>query len=97
MSALRDVVSFVDVIAAGEYLEVLPTDTAEWVIHNIWHEDDITLRFYKDDTDYVDVSFTGAGLLAYYSIHVTATISLRIIDASGAGQRMGCDGVITKL
>ena len=97
MSALRDVVSDVDVIATTEYLEVLPTGTAEWVIHNIWHEGGITLRFYKDATDYVDVSFTGAGLLAYYSIHVTATIWLRIINDEATDKRIGYDGVITKV
>ena len=97
MSVLREVVSDVDQIAAGASLQVKPTGTEQWVIHNIWREADITLRFYKDATDFIDVSFTGAGLLAYYSIHVTATLWLEIVNDDLAEQPIAYDGVVTQL
>jgi len=97
MTLLRGMVGDVDVIAAGEYLEVLPTDTEEWVIHNIYCEGAITIRIYRDDTDYVDISVESGRMLSYFAIHVNATQWVRLINEEATDKRIGWDGVLSQL
>ena len=98
MTLLRGMVGDVDQIAAGEYLEVKPSDTEEWVIHNIYREAAITIRIYKDDTDFLDIPVTGAGMLSYFAIHVNATQYVRLVnDHATDTLPIAWDGVLSQL
>ena len=97
MTLLRGMVGDVDQIAAGAYLEIKPTDTEEWVIHNIYREGAITIRIYKDETDFLDITVTGAGMLSYFAIHVTATQYVRLVNDEAGELPIAWDGVLTQL
>lgn len=47
-----EVVSSIQSIAAGSYLDIQPSTGAKWVIHNIYHDGDVQLEYYDGTFEY---------------------------------------------
>jgi len=94
--ALGDVKSALSVaVASGGFLDIQPPSTEEWVIHNVYHENDVALQWY-DGTNVIefDLSF-GAGVYAKFNFHVLNARRIRIRNAAGVAQDLGYDGILT--
>ena len=95
--AKGDVVSDVQSISAAAYLDIRPSGTANWKIHNIYHEDEISIQFY-DGTNTCEfvANETGRGVYAYYAFGVDNTNRIRVQNEAGTAKCIGYDGIITK-
>lgn len=94
--AVGDMVADIQSIAAGAYLDIQPSGTVEWVIHNIYHEYDITIERYDGVNALNFYSATGKGVLADFFFHVGNTERIRVKnDHASAAKLIGYDGVIT--
>jgi len=83
-------------ILNGNYLEAKPGVGTEWVIHNIYHANTITLKIV--DSGGNECSFfdeADKGLLTHCYIHLTSTHYLRIYNTSGGTQYLSYDGIVT--
>ncbi len=94
--AVGDVVSDLQSIAAGSYLDIRPGSGAEWVIHNIYHEDKVQLSFYDGTNDLAFDWDTGPGGWFWYEFHCTNTRRIRVKNDAGAAKLIGYDGIITQ-
>lgn len=94
--AVGDVVSGLSSVTANGYLTIQPTGTAEWVIHNVYHEYDVQVEFYDGVNAIVFDTDAGAGVYARYAFHVTNARYLRVKNLHGtAAKLIGYDGVVT--
>jgi hypothetical protein len=94
--AVGDVVSDIQSIASGSYLDIQPAAGVEWVIHNIYHASDVQLEFYDGTNSLIFDTDTGAGVYAKYAFHVNNTRRIRVKNTSASAQLIGYDGVQTK-
>lgn len=93
--ALRDTRSQITSIAAGSYLDILPTGTEEWVIHNITHEAEAALYFYDGANNLlVDTDTAGGGWLGY-NFHCTAGHYYRVKNNNAGAKLIGYDGILS--
>ena len=94
--AVGDVVSDLQSIAAGSYMDIRPGSGIEWVIHNIYHEDRVQLSFYDGTNEIIfDVDY-GLGVWAWYEFHCNNTRRIRIKNMAASAKLIGYDGIITK-
>ncbi|MCD6148461.1 hypothetical protein J7J18_03755 [bacterium] len=95
--AVGDVKSDLQSVAASNYLDIRPPSGEEWVIHNIYHEYDVSLVFTDGTNELTFDSDTGAGVYAKYAFHVTNSLWIRVYNSDTANARLiGYDGVQTK-
>jgi len=96
--AKGDIFSDLQSIIAGAYLNIRPTGTIEAAIHNIYHEDDVTLEFTDgaNNLDFESVA-TGKGAYTYYAFHVKNSLWVRVRNDAGAPKLIGYDGIITRI
>jgi hypothetical protein len=94
--AVGDVAKNLQSIAAGAYLDIQPSGTAEWVIHNIYHEYDVTLEVYDGSNSLTFDTDAGAGAYAKYAFHCTNTQRIRVRNTHvSASKLIGYDGLVT--
>jgi len=94
--AKGDIHSALDSISAGAFLDTAPGSGVEAVIHNIYHQDEISIELYDGSNQLEFVSNqTGNGVFAYYTYHITNTVRIRIKNEAGTAKLIGYDGVIT--
>ena len=94
--AVGDVVSAISSVAAGEYLDLQPSGTVEWVIHNIYHEYDVQIEFYDGSNSLIFDTDTGAGAYARFAFHCTNSRRIRVKNTHGtAAKLIGYDGIVT--
>jgi hypothetical protein len=93
--AVGDVKSGISSVAAAAYLDIQPTGTEEWVIHNIYHESDIQLEFYDGTNSCVFDTDPGSGVYAKYAFHVKNAIRIRVKNTASAAKLIGYDGICT--
>ena len=91
-----DVKSNLSSISDGAYLDIQPPSGEEWVIHNIYHEDDCELYFSDGTNEILISSHSGNGGWLGYWFHVTNSRYLRVKNVSGSSALIGYDGVQTK-
>jgi len=92
-----DVASGMQSIAADTYLNIQPPVGEEWVIHNIYHQNDVEL-YLTDGTNYLKFDEDiGEGVYAYYDFHVTNSLYLAVRNTHSAAQLIGFDGIKTKV
>ncbi len=95
--AQGDVVQEISSIAAGSYLDLQPSGTIEWVIHNIYHENDITVEYYDGSNSLVFQTEVGAGVIGFCNFHCTNGHRIRVKNAhASAAKLIGYDGIVTK-
>lgn len=94
--ALGDALSFIGSITAAGSVVVQPPAGAEWVIHNIWHGDDLYPRWTSSGGFFVCSvrPFLGADFETNHQIHLTNSVFLAF--GSNSGQTFGYDGMATK-
>ena len=96
LMAVGDVAKGLQSIAAGAYIDIQPSDTVEWVIHNIYHEYDVTVEVYDGTSSLVFDTDSGAGVYAKYAFHCTNTQRIRVKNTHGSEAKLiGFDGIIT--
>lgn len=96
--AVGSVVSDLQAVNSGAYLDLQPASGVEWVIHNIyWEGASVDLVWY-DGTHSIDFQQTlvGPDSLNNIQIHVTNTRWLRVKNNDGGTKNIGYDGVQTK-
>ena len=80
--AQGNVVSAIQSIAAGAFLDVKPvTLGVEWVIHNVYFTDAISLVIYDGTNSLVFKGPTAAGVADFFSnlqVHVTNLLWMRV-------------------
>ncbi len=94
--ALGNSFSDLQSIANGAYLDIRPVGSQEAVIHNIYHEGDVSLEFYDGANSLIFETAIGAGVYAYYAFHVTNTLRIRVQNTSGGAALIGYDGIETR-
>lgn len=96
--AIGDVTKSLASIAAGQYIDIQPASTAEWVIHNIYHEYDITIEVYDGSNSLIFDTDVGAGVYAKYAFHCTNSQRIRVKNTHvSAAKLIGFDGIITHI
>ena len=94
--AVGDMVGALSSIASGSTLDVQPAGTEEWIIHNIYHEDDIELQFYDGANVITFDSELGSGTYSRFSFHCKNALRLRVKNNASSNKLIGYDGVISK-
>jgi hypothetical protein len=94
--ARGDVISALTSVASAGYLTIQPGAGVEWVIHNIYHEYDITVELYDGTNSLVFTTEQGAGAMAYYAFHLNNTRYLRVKNTHASlAKLIGYDGIVT--
>ena len=94
--AVGDVFKGLSSVSAAAYLDIQPGSGVEAVIHNIYHDGDISIEVYDGTNSLIFDTDTGAGVYAYYAFHVTNTQRIRVKNTAGTTKLIGYDGVQTK-
>lgn len=93
--AILDVASGLSSVAASGYLDIQPSGTVEWVIHNIYHESDIQLEYYDGSLSCIFDTDPGAGVYAKYAFHCTSARRIRVKNTAASAKLIGYDGIVT--
>ena len=93
--AVGDVANEITSIAASGYMDLQPSGTVEWVIHNIYHESDIQLEYYDGTNSLIFDTDTGAGVYARYAFHCTNGHRIRVKNTAASAKVIGYDGIVT--
>lgn len=83
-------------VADQAYLDVQPSAGTEIVIHNIWHEGDVTISRYDGSNDLPCGSLPGPMVESRLAMHCTNTNRFRIRNTAGSPKLIAVDGVYTK-
>lgn len=92
-----DIYTDMQYIADSSYLEVKPAAGREMVLHNIYHENTVTLKMVDGSGNlcaFLDEA--GKNFLTNMYVHVSNTQYLRIYNISGGSIYIAVDGVVTK-
>ncbi len=85
-------------IADAAFLDIQPTASVEWVIHNAYVPEDKDVEFYYyDGTNLIlfDSAVVG-GTRFNHNWHATNTKYVRIKNVSGGAIFLAADGIVTK-
>ena len=93
--AVGDLVNEISSVASSSYMDIQPAGTAEWSIHNIYHEADMQMEYYDGANSLIFDSSTSAGVYAKYSFHCSNGHRIRIKNTNVAAKLIGYDGIIT--
>jgi len=94
--AVGDVKSGISSIAASAYLDIQPSGSDEWVIHNIYHNSDVSIEFYDGTNSIIFDSVGGAGAYSKFNFHCTNARRIRVKNTSTSSKLIGYDGMQTK-
>jgi len=94
--AIGDVKSAITFLGSGQAVDIQPPGTEQWVLHNIYHPDSVSIDFWNglDKTIRFDQR-TGKGALAKFNFHLRSDNRIRVVNDSLASQNIGYDGVQT--
>lgn len=93
--AVGDVISDIQSIAASAYLDIQPGAGVEYVIHNIYHEDQVEVYFYDGTNNLLFDSDSGKG--DFQGIYHCENVDrIRVKNTAGTSKLIGYDGVQTK-
>ena len=83
-------------VSDAAYLDIQPGAGIEWVIHNIYHEDQCELYVYDGTNEIkIDNNTTNVPWCTYFW-HCNNTNRIRVKNINGSSQRIAYDGIITK-
>ena len=94
--AVGDVVSDLQTITSGNYLDIRPGAGSEWVIHNIYHADAAHLEVYDGSNSLIFDADSGPGFWAWYEFHCNNTRRIRVKNTASGDQLIAYDGAQTK-
>lgn len=93
--ALRDVRSGISSVNNDAYLDIQPSSTEEWAVHNIYFAGAVEMYFYDGSNELLFASEPAAGVYACHDFHCTNTRRIRVKNKSGSSMLIGYDGVLT--
>jgi hypothetical protein len=94
--AVGDITSGLQSIGALSYLDIQPSGTAEWVIHNIYHEYDIQIEYYDGSNSCVFDTDSGAGVYGRWAFHCSNARRIRVKNTHASLSKLiAYDGIIT--
>lgn len=94
--AQGDAVGSVASVNASATLTVQPGAGVEWIIHNIYHADEVELRVVEGGNELLfDTSATKGSWSAYF-FHLTNTHYLKVKNTASGAKLVGYDGVVSK-
>lgn len=93
--AVGDVVSSMSVVSSGGFMSIIPGSGQHWVIHNLYHGNDVCLQLYNGTNPMSFTSIAGANVETNLQFHCTEAIYLRVQSVADSAW-MGFDGVQTK-
>lgn len=94
-AAIGDTAALCQSIANNAFLDIQPGSGVEWIIHNLWFEDNVELQRY-DGTNAVAVAQFTQGKLEL-TTHVTNSNRIRVKNIQGASAKLICyDGIQSK-
>jgi hypothetical protein len=93
--AVGDTINGITSVAAGAYLDLQPTGTVAWVIHNIYHGSDIQLEYYDGTNSCIFDTDAGSGVYGKFAFHCTNGIRIRVKNTTGGAILIGYDGIVT--
>jgi len=94
--AVGDVKSGISSISAGEYLDIRPPSGEEWVIHNIYHQDDVEVYFTDGTNSIKIITRKDNGVIPFTCFHVTNSYWIKVKNSTSSSALIGYDGVQTK-
>lgn len=83
-------------VVSGAYLEVKPGSGIEVVIHNIYHNNDVTVKLVNGGNELEFYADTGSNVINGLYTHIDDTSYLRVYNAAGTDQYIAIDGIVTK-
>ncbi len=98
--AVGDTIASTIIATMSGYLNMQPSGTEQWVIHNIGHQSDAEL-YINDNLTSSNIkidSHAGGGAWVGHFLHNTATMFYRVrnVDSGGtSGKLLTFDGIIT--
>lgn len=96
MAAGDAVVALSASLANNSFLDLQPSGTVEWVIHNIYTPEGAAYELYwYDGTNSLKIDHDAAVGRYNLQIHTTNAKYLRIKNVSGSSQNVGYDGIVT--
>lgn len=93
--AVGDVCKGLQSVATGSYLDIQPSGTVEWVIHNIYHEAEVELYLYDGSNNLLFDSDDQVGVFARYAYHCTNGQRVRVKNTNASSKLIGYDGIVT--
>jgi hypothetical protein len=94
--AVGDIVSDLQTITTGAYLDIQPAAGVEWVINNIYHDADVTIEFYNGTNSLVFSTEPSAASVSFVNFRCNNTRRIRVKNTNAASKLIGYDGIITK-
>lgn len=94
--AKGDVVSALMSVSGFAYLTIQPSAGVEYVIHNVYHENTITLQQYDGSVGVFFDTSAGQGAYSSFQFHATNSLYFRVLNSSSSFQTIGWDGIQTK-
>jgi len=96
--AVGDMVADNQSVASGAYLDIAPSGSQEYMIHNIYTEAEVSLHWYDGTNNIQFTPATAAGISQWIAlmppIHCKAGHRLRIKNENAGSKRIGYDGVL---
>lgn len=94
--AQGDVVQDLQTVASGAVLDARPTAGAEWVIHNLYFSQGVTICKTDGTNELIFETATSSGGRLGTVFHCTSTQWLRFKNMGASSMLVGYDGVQTK-
>lgn len=94
-AAVGDTAAACSSVANNAFLDIQPGSGVEWVVHNLWFEDNVELQRY-DGTNAVAVAQYSQGFKDLVT-HVTNSNRIRVKNIHGSAAKLICyDAIVTK-
>ncbi len=83
-------------VANGEYMQIRPSASQEWVIHNIYHEGPAELYVSNGTVRFKVDEDSEGGTWSGFFFHVRYDLFLEVLNVDTVQRYMAFDGVQTK-
>jgi hypothetical protein len=94
--AVGDIVADLQAIDSDSVLTIQPGAGAEWIIHNIYHEDAVELYIAEDSNAILFDSHLTRGSWGAYFFHLTNDHYLKVKNKAALAKLVAYDGVVSK-
>ena len=96
--AVGDAVGTLSPVPPSGTLNVRPSGSQEWVIHNLYFGSaTFDIQIVNSSSTITIDSFSGPGAITGFWFHLTSSQYLRIINKSSSTIPAGYDGIVTKV
>jgi len=82
-------------VGAGSYIDIQPAAAIEWVVHNIYHPNNVEVMIVNGGNECAFMEEAGKNFLTNIYLHVTNAQFVRVYNRSGGAIYIAYDGVLT--